>query len=182
MKEKSIRYKILILNSTIDRETGPKEQAMGGLEFVGAIVRALNESMARGNSTASTGANTPIPSTADVLSPAPGFANGLKPQSSPYPASTGAQTATTMPDKSTYKNFVTHLIHLSGPGTPRVDKEEFAALGIECVRVYGRRNEGEDYIRYDEKALVQALEVLMGRRPEGGKKGMERSRRNTLEG
>jgi hypothetical protein len=37
-------------------------------------------------------------------------------------------------------------------------------LGIEAIRVYGRRNEGEGFVRYDERGLIQALEVTMGKR------------------
>jgi hypothetical protein len=126
----SIRYKILILNSTIDRETGPSTHPYSALDFIGAIVKACEES--KGNK--------------EVLI------------------------------KSKYRNYVTHLIHLQGPGTPAVDKEELKGLGIEAIRVYGRRNEGEGFVRYDERGLIQALEVTMG-------KG-ERvpSRRNTLVG
>ncbi|KAF2281127.1 UPF0052-domain-containing protein [Westerdykella ornata] len=82
--------------------------------------------------------------------------------------------------RSEYKTYVTHMIHLTGPGTPRVDKEVLSELGIECVRVYGRKLEGEEFVRYDEKALVQALEVLMGRGKDG--RTVQRSRRNTSEG
>lgn len=58
-----------------------------------------------------------------------------------------------------------------------MDKEELKELGIEAVRVYGRREVGEGFVRYDERGLVQALEVLMGKRD-----GRVVSRRNTLEG
>jgi hypothetical protein len=126
----AIRYKILILNSTIDRETGPSTNPYSALDFVAAIAKAGEES--KGN-------------TAPV-------------------------------EKSKYRNYVTHLIHLQGPGTPAVNKDELKALGIEAIRVYGRKNEGENFVRYDERGLIQALEVTMG-------KGDARvpSRRNTLE-
>jgi hypothetical protein len=127
----SIRYKILILNSTIDRETGPSAQAYSALDFVCAIAKACEESKGV---------------TAPQL------------------------------DKSTLRKYVTHIVHLQGPGTPEVDKEELKAWGIETMRVYGRREEGEGFVRYDEKGLIQALEVVMG-------KGDVRvpSRRNTVE-
>ena len=128
----SIRYKILILNSTNDRETGPSSSPFSALDFIAAIAKAGAES--RG-----------------------------------FTAEVG---------KNEYKAYVTHLIHLQGPGTPYVGKEDLNALGIETIRVYGRRVEGESFVRYDEKALIQALEVTMGRRDPRG----ERSRRNTLEG
>ena len=40
----SIRYKILILNSTIDRETGPSSNPYSALDFVAAIAKAGEES------------------------------------------------------------------------------------------------------------------------------------------
>lgn len=126
-----IRYKILILNSTLDRETGPSSDPYSALDFVAAIAKS--------------GAN-----------------------------SKGVMDT---PAKSEFKNYVTHIIHLTGPGTPAVDKDELKGLGIEAIRVYGRRNEGENFVRYDERGLIQALEVTMGK-----KDPRVVSRRNTLEG
>lgn len=57
-----------------------------------------------------------------------------------------------------------------------MDKEELKGLGIEAIRVYGRKNEGEGFVRYDERGLIQALEVTMGKRD-----ARMVSRRNTLE-
>lgn len=127
----SIRYKILILNSTIDRETGPSSNPYSALDFVAAIAKAGEESK-------------------------------------------GVFGA---PEKAKYKNYVTHVIHLQGPGTPAVDKDELRRIGIEAIRVYGRRNQGEGFVRYDERGLIQALEVTMGKRDP-----RVPSRRNTLEG
>lgn len=127
----AIRYKILILNSTNDRETGPSSDPYSALDFIAAISKACAESMN---------------SSGDVT-------------------------------KHEYTQFVTHLIHLTGPGTPEVNKEDLREIGIETIRVYGRRVEGENFVRYDEKALVQALEVTMGRRDPRA----EKIRRNTLE-
>ncbi|KAF1355858.1 UPF0052-domain-containing protein [Lizonia empirigonia] len=126
-----IRYKILILNSILDRETGPSSDPYSALDFVAAIAKS--------------GAN-----------------------------SKGVMDT---PAKSEFKNYVTHIIHLTGPGTPAVDKDELKGLGIEAIRVYGRRNEGENFVRYDERGLIQALEVTMGKRDP-----RVVSRRNTLEG
>lgn len=126
-----IRYKILILNSTLDRETGPSSAPYTALDFVAAIAKA--------------GANS--------------------------------KSVLETPPTSTYKDYVTHIIHLTGPGTPTVDKEQLRTLGIEAIRVYGRRNEGESFVRYDERGLIQALEVTMGKRDP-----RVVSRRNTLEG
>lgn len=126
-----IRHKILILNSTLDRETGPSNAPYSALDFVAAIAKA--------------GANSK------------------------------GQLDT--PPQAEWKEYVTHIIHLTGPGTPAVDKEALRALGIEAIRVYGRRNEGEGFVRYDERGLIQALEVTMGKRDP-----RVVSRRNTLEG
>lgn len=127
----TIRYKILILNATIDRETGPSSQPYSALDFVASIAKAGEES--KGN---------------------------FGPLA-----------------KNKYKNYVTHVIHLQGPGTPAVDKDELKSVGIEAIRVYGRKNEGENFVRYDERGLIQALEVTMGKRDP-----RVPSRRNTLEG
>ncbi|KAJ4290240.1 hypothetical protein N0V90_010455 [Kalmusia sp. IMI 367209] len=128
----TIRHKILILNSTNDRETGPSSNPFSALDFIAAIAKACAESQS---------------STGEVA-------------------------------KHDYNAYVTHLIHLTGPGTPEVNREELREIGIETIRVYGRRVEGENFVRYDEKALMQALEVTMGRRDPRA----ERIRRNTLEG
>jgi hypothetical protein len=126
----SIRHKILILNSTIDRETGPSSNPYSALDFIAAVAKACEESK---------GVTGPV-------------------------------------DKSKYRNYVTHLIHLQGPGTPGVDKEELKSIGIEAIRVYGRKNKGENFVRYDERGLIQALEVTMGKRDP-----RVPNRRNTLE-
>ncbi|KAH7384052.1 hypothetical protein DE146DRAFT_727188 [Phaeosphaeria sp. MPI-PUGE-AT-0046c] len=133
----AIKYKILILNSTIDRETGPSTNPYSALDFVAAIAKACEESQ------------------------------GSPPHSNDAPG-----------DRSKYSNFVTHVIHLTGPGTPAVDRDELKSLGIEAIRVYGRREEGENFVRYDERGLIQALEVTMGKG--AGARGVA-SRRNTLE-
>ncbi|KAI9847008.1 MAG: hypothetical protein M1837_003364 [Sclerophora amabilis] len=75
------------------------------------------------------------------------------------------------------KTYVTHLIHLEGEGTPKVDVQTLKSFGIECFRLYGRKVEGGKGMRYDGKALSQALEVILGRTDVKG----ERSRRNTLD-
>ncbi|KAJ4990138.1 hypothetical protein SVAN01_04419 [Stagonosporopsis vannaccii] len=131
LRNPQIRHKILILNSTLDRETGPSLAPYSAVDFVAAIAKA--------------GANS--------------------------------QGRFDTPPKEEWKEYVTHIIHLTGPGTPAVDKDVLRALGIEAIRVYGRRNEGEGFVRYDERGLIQALEVTMGKRDP-----RVVSRRNTLEG
>ncbi len=127
----SIRYKILILNGSLDRETGPSHSPLTALDFVAAVAHAGAE----------------------------GTANLDK------------------PDPCIYRAYITHLIHLEGEGTPVVDRARLADFGIECIRLYGRKVEGGKGMRYDGKALSQALEAILGRRDPK----MDRSRRNTLE-
>lgn len=69
------------------------------------------------------------------------------------------------------RRYVTHLVHMEGEGTPVVDKDALAGLGVDCIRVYGRRVDG--VLRYDEQGLKSALEAVLGRTERG------RSRRNT---
>lgn len=131
VKAHGIRYKILILNGSLDRETGASatgDSPMGAVEFVEAIVRAGEESRGAGG------------------------------------------------DGSSAGHYVTHVIHLEGEGTPKVDRGRLAGMGIECVRMYGRKGE-DGKMRYDGNALGQALEAILG------SKGVrfDRSRRNTLE-
>ncbi|KAM3150328.1 hypothetical protein ABEW05_009360 [Botrytis cinerea] len=116
-----------------------------------------------------------------------------------------------------WKKYITHVVYLEGPGTPVVDKAELKRLGIEAVRVYGRRSESgregqgvilknpiidavksedvgnangngvrEDIVRaidkddssgmrYDGAGLGQALNAILGGKP-------EKSRRYTFIG
>lgn len=129
----SIKYKILILNSTVDRETGPSTDPYTATDFIAAIARAGLESQGR------------------------------------------YEPGAVQPEH--YRSYVTHLIHLDGPDVPKVNKIELAQLGIETMRVYGRTKEGEGFVRYDERGLVQALEATIGRRDPRA----DRSRRNTLD-
>jgi 2-phospho-L-lactate transferase/gluconeogenesis factor (CofD/UPF0052 family) len=126
-----VRCKILILNGSLDRETGPTLSPFTAADFVEAIARAGAES------------------------------RGFKGR----------------PPRNTWKNYVTHLIHLEGEGTPKVGKEELKELGIETVKIYGRRVPRKPGMVYDGQALVGALEAILGRR---GPRH-DKSRRNTLE-
>lgn len=122
------RYKILLLNSSLDRET----PGYTATDFVVAIARACQESC--------------------------GIAG------EPAPAN--------------YKEYVTHLIHLEGDGSPAVDREELSQHGIKCFRLYGRREDNaKSMLTYDGTALAQALSMILGKRDP---KGLF-SRRNTLE-
>lgn len=124
------RFKILILNGSLDRET----DGFSATDFIGAIARACKESRSLG------------------ASPRPNL------------------------DAIAITQYVTHLIHLEGDGTPLVDRAEIASLGLESVRLYGRKGE-DGVMRYDGKGLSQALGAILGKRDPRG----DRSRRNTLE-
>lgn len=126
-----VRSKILILNGTIDRETGPAADPFTGLDFVAAIANACAES------------------------------RGLP-----------------RPSEDEYATYVTHVIYLEGPTAPKVDKQRLSQSNIEAVRIYGPKNESGRGGRYDPKALLQALESIVGRKTVRS----DRSRRNTLVG
>ncbi|KAI9775559.1 MAG: hypothetical protein M1839_001037 [Geoglossum umbratile] len=127
----SIRFKVLILNGSIDRETGPPSHPFTALDFIAAIARACAESQGR-------------------------IGEPVAPEE--------------------YRLYVTHVVHLEGEGTPVVDGKALKALGVECLRVYGRRAGGGG-MRYDGVALRQVLEAILGRTGGLGRKG----RRMTME-
>ncbi|KAK2754535.1 hypothetical protein FQN54_006936 [Arachnomyces sp. PD_36] len=144
------RQKILILNGSLDRETGPLDEPFTAVDFVEAIARAGEESRGR--------SFPPVKSSS--------LSSGLK-----------------IP----YSSYVTHILHMDGPGTPKVDKGRLSEMGIECLRLYGRTVDGDNGfagMRYDANALVQAIEVVLGKKGDAmirGGLGGEKSRRNTLE-
>ncbi|TKA79657.1 hypothetical protein B0A55_03434 [Friedmanniomyces simplex] len=127
-----IGSKILILNGTTDRETGPSTHPFTALDFVAAIANACCES------------------------------RGL-----PTPCS-----------EAQYWQYVTHVVYLDTSTSPKVDKDAFNAVGIETMRLYGRKDGSGKGGRYDAKALEQALEVIIGRKDLKG----DKTRRNTLVG
>lgn len=125
----NVKSKILILNGTLDRETGPSTNPFSALDFVDAIASACADS------------------------------RGLP-----------------KPKPEQWWQYVTHVIYLDTPTAPRVDKAAFQGIGIETMRLYGRKDEKGKGGRYDPKALEQALEVVVGRKDLKG----DRTRRNTL--
>ncbi|KAI4280140.1 MAG: hypothetical protein L6R38_004686 [Xanthoria sp. 2 TBL-2021] len=145
------RFKILILNGSLDRETGGFE----GIDFVKAVVGCCDAS-----SSSSTLNHSPAAATTVVVND-----DGTKPKNSNKDDDM----------KIRVKQYITHLIYIDHPTAPYVDREMLSAWGIEGVRLYGRKGE-DGKMRYDEKAFGQALGAILGRRD-----GKERSRRNTLE-
>lgn len=121
----AIRSKILILNGSIDRETGPSTTPFTALDFVAAIANACAES------------------------------RGLQ-----------------RPEASEYRHYVTHVIYLDCAGAPEVDRTALKEVDIEGMRLYGKEKG-----RYDDKALQQCLEMVLGRRDPR----QANTRRNTLE-
>lgn len=109
--------KILLLNGSHDRETGPDHAAFTATEFVRAIARSCA-----------------------------------------YSDSSSSRLSKEEPTK-----YVTHVIYISGNGSPEVDTVELKSMGIECFQVYGRRNpqgEGKGML-YDATALTQTLETIL---------------------
>lgn len=156
------RQKILILNGSIDRETGPPDDAHTALDFVDAIVKAGEQSRTRRAN------HVPVSSVNVRSSEARSRGSGLIP-------SPDTTSSTELP----YSAYVTHLMHLEGPGVPIVDKEALGQRGIQCFKVHGEKVENENGVamgmKYDSSALLQALEMVIGR-----KTATSRSRRNTM--
>ncbi|KAJ5269183.1 hypothetical protein N7497_010086 [Penicillium chrysogenum] len=160
------RHKILILNGSLDRETGPPSAPFSASDFVEAIVSAGEESRGRG----------PIIHSQDQ---------------SQTPATTSVQENVRNYRALPYTNYVTHILHLDGPGTPHVDRERLTRMGIETLRLYGRKIMAKDGdedtvigMQYDPNALVQAIEVVLGKKGDAmvrGGLGSALGRRNTLD-
>lgn len=173
LRSTSARHKILILNGCLDREVGPSSQPFTAFEFVEAIARAGEQSReepwaAESNlgysSEYTTQTATPLHAAEEKL---------LSPD-------LAAQVASRVTRKSSiYRQYVTHVIHLSGEGTPAVDRERLASLGIDCLKLYGRKNTKASGMLYDSQALVGAIEAILGKR--GDAMSSSRSRRNTLD-
>ncbi|THW43404.1 UPF0052-domain-containing protein [Aureobasidium pullulans] len=118
-----IRNKILILNSSIDRETGPASDPFTAIDFIAAIADACAES------------------------------RGLS-----------------KPKLEDYWVYISHVIYIESKEAPKVDREILTKAGIEGIRLYGQSG------KYDDKALEQALKMVLGK---GEQVGL--SRRNTLQ-
>ncbi|RDW63034.1 gluconeogenesis factor YvcK family protein [Aspergillus mulundensis] len=169
------RHKILILNGSLDRETGPPSDPFTAADFIEAITRAGEESRGR----------APLDpphshSTSSTLAP-------VSLGKDAFPSLASENETPTLP----YTSYVTHVLHLEGPGTPHVDRERLGEMGIETLRLYGRKivsshdgPGGESEVplgmRYDSNGLIQALEVVLGKKGDGMLRGAV-SRRNTLD-
>jgi len=169
------RQKILILNGSLDREVGPSSHPFTAFDFVEAIARAGEQS--RGL------AWRPILHTSrsdDTLTTSPSSAAASLGRHGDYLTQTMKAHSVVHPGNanSIYRQYVTHVIHLSGEGTPLVDREHLSSFGIDCVKLYGRKN--PKGMTYDSKALIGAIEAILGRR--GDSMAASRSRRNTLDG
>lgn len=197
-KSPAARTKILILNGSLDREVGPRREPFTALDFVEAIVRAGEESRGVAWRKNSSRSRSPL------------FQNE---ESAPVPTA-AVNGVTTSPgldsplhSKTIYSSYITHLIYLTGPQTPHVDPPLLRSLGIDTLKLYGRKIEdvgpnGEVVVKgmkYDPVALGGALETILGRKGAAmigcGDEGIEKgegpgrgigfgmkSRRNTLEG
>lgn len=150
------RHKILILNGSIDREVGPLATPFTAFDFVKAITRAGEESDACGSS---------------------GFGG----------QATSSVSGSAAHHTTPYHKYVTHLIYLVGEGAPVVDRPQLSDAGIECIRLYGRKIEVVDQkgtlatkgMRYDDNALIGAIETILGKKGEA--MTTTKSRRNTLD-
>lgn len=167
------RHKILILNGSLDREVGPSSKPFSAFDFVEAIARACEQSRghswrpalhaSRSDETLNSSASTsPVTRHGHFLMP--GKTSDFEPQRTSQ--------------NSIYHKYVTHVIHLTGEGVPRVDRDQLASVGIECLRLYGRKS-AKGVMLYDSQALVGAIEAIMGKK--GDAMTLSRSRRNTLE-
>jgi 2-phospho-L-lactate transferase/gluconeogenesis factor (CofD/UPF0052 family) len=189
------RHKILILNGSLDRETGPSIKPFTAVDFVEAIVKAGEESRGRGGAVAGIGRDGGRHRSMEALmSSLPGSSTSTNPLITPETSLPSiiepSEPSIAGKKQLPYTSYVTHILHLEGPGTPSVDRERLSAMGIETLRLYGRKIMSDDGktvlgMRYDSTALVQALEVVLGKKGDAmlrGKLGGAVSRRNTLEG
>ena len=168
LKVSPARHKILILNGSLDREVGPSSAPFTAVDFVEAIARAGEQSHGQTRSD-------------KLFRGIRSVDEGI--QQHLHLASQGSFTSAT----PVLRQYVTHVIYLDGEGTPKVDRLQFSEVGIECVRLYGRRIEGVGRdgkmfakgMKYDGPALIGAIEAILGRR--GDSVASSRSRRNTLD-
>ena len=144
------KHKILLLNGCLDREVGPFP-CCTAFDFVAAIARAGEESRAT---------------------------VALRPLEDITMSKSETNLLASPTTDSVYCEYVTHVIHLVGDGTPVVDKSKLSEVGIDCLKLYGRKAATKGML-YDGQALIGAIEAVLGRK--GDAMMTSRSRRNTLE-
>lgn len=139
-----IPFKILILNGSLDRETGPvtgnPQVDFSASDFVRAIVRACIDSQSKSK-----------------------LKETLSPSGSPFTAIHTPQGSTFIPPGE-YVKYVTHVVYLEGEGTPKVDVEELERWGIGAVKLKGQKFVGKKGVYYKVGELKEALEgIIEGR-------------------
>ncbi|KXJ89059.1 hypothetical protein Micbo1qcDRAFT_14043 [Microdochium bolleyi] len=166
---RSVKHKILILNSSLDRETsgppfrpppghrggggggdsqeGPGDNGGGvddeftAADFVRAIVRACVQSQGE------------LPARMARRSSLSYKVRQQQQQQQPQEPSRDQQPNSSNNDGNDdreddfdnpliVRRYVTHLVYLEGHGAPKVDRQVLAGMGVECIRVYGRREGG----------------------------------------
>lgn len=156
------RHKILILNGSLDREVGPSTEPFTAFDFVEAIAKACEQSR-----------QVPWPSE---------HRQATREHQTTLMPSVLANGSSLLHDdnhNSIYRRYVTHVVHLAGDGTPHIDREQLTAVGVDCLKLYGRKHPGGKGMIYDRQALVGAIEAILGRKGEA--MSASRSRRNTME-
>lgn len=67
-------------------------------------------------------------------------------------------------EKGTWSDYVTHVVHLRGDGTPSVETEELAGVGVKCVGIPGLKTgvvDGEGGMVYDGPTLGDILRGIL---------------------
>lgn len=173
LKVTHARHKILILNGSLDREVGPSSSPFTAYDFVEAIARAGEQSQGLTW-------RTPLHSSKSVddLSP-PSPTSARSPKYHSREVGGGAKLDVDASRRqSLFRQYVTHVIYLSGEGTPQMNRERLRSLGISCLQVYGRRSTSGRAMLYDRDGLIGAIEAILGKK---GDAMNGRSRRNTLD-
>ncbi|KAF8421058.1 hypothetical protein EV426DRAFT_610538 [Tirmania nivea] len=136
-----IPIKILILNGSLDRETGPvtgnPQVDFSASDFVRAIVRACVDSQSKSR-----------------------LKGAFSPSGSPHPAIHTPQGNMFIPPGE-YVKYVTHVVFLEGKGAPKVDVEELGGWGVTAVKVEGQSFVGKKGVYYEVGRLKEALRGII---------------------
>ena len=132
-----IPFKILILNGSLDRETGPvtgnPQVDFSASDFIHAIARACVDSQSKSR-----------------------LKGTLSPSGSPHSAIHTPQGSMFIPPGE-YVKYVTHVVYLEGRGVPKVDVEELGRWGVRAVKVEGQSLVGKKGVYYEVEQLKEAL-------------------------